>query len=130
MTPEQMKVALGILTEAMASAAFRAHDLDGGDCQALLLKAGLSTVRPATAEDIDGSECAGFMEPGDDWHALTPFAIECKRLAQTPPAPEPSGLWLIWKRGRGYYRPNRSGYTDNPDAAGRYTRAEAEVKLV
>lgn len=34
-------------------------------------------------------------------------------------------VWLIKKDGY-YYRPNRSGYTREASAAGRYTRAEAD----
>jgi hypothetical protein len=82
MTIEQMKVALGVLTDAMAEAAFGGGgSLDGCDCQELLVKAGLTYVRPATEEDIENSEYGDFAEPGDDWHALTPFAIECRDLA-------------------------------------------------
>ena len=35
--------------------------------------------------------------------------------------------YLIWskKRGGAWYRPDNSGYTDNPDIAGRYTAVEA-----
>jgi hypothetical protein len=35
--------------------------------------------------------------------------------------------WLIWskKRGGAWYRPDSSGYTDNPDIAGRYTEVQA-----
>jgi hypothetical protein len=81
LTPEKMKVALGILTKAMAEAAFDGFTLDGADCQGLLLKAGLTQVRPATDEDIAKSGFGDFAEPGDAWHELTPFAIECRDLA-------------------------------------------------
>jgi len=33
--------------------------------------------------------------------------------------------WLIHKAGRGWYRPNASGYTNCPASAGRYSYAEA-----
>jgi hypothetical protein len=84
MSEQEMKRALGILIDAMASAAFEAHSLDGADCQELLLKAGLTFVRPATEEDIANSEFGDFAEPGDDWYQLTPFALECRKLAAPP----------------------------------------------
>lgn len=37
-------------------------------------------------------------------------------------APTP---WLIYKDGRGWYRPDASGYTNNPAEAGRYTWKDA-----
>jgi hypothetical protein len=94
MNEQEMKRALGILIDAMASAAFEAHSLDGADCQELLLKAGLTFVRPATAEDIANSEFGDFAERGDDWHKLTPFAIECRNVARPPKTteiPPPAG---------------------------------------
>jgi len=33
--------------------------------------------------------------------------------------------WLIYKAGRGYYRPNACGYTNNPAEAGRYDFEDA-----
>lgn len=33
--------------------------------------------------------------------------------------------WLIYKAGRGWYRPNAQGYTMNPAEAGRYSHADA-----
>jgi hypothetical protein len=40
-------------------------------------------------------------------------------------APIVSERWLIHKSGRGWYRPNAAGYTNNPAEAGRYTHAKA-----
>ena len=37
----------------------------------------------------------------------------------------PETGWLIYKGGRGWYRPNSQGYTGDPAEAGRYTRAYA-----
>jgi hypothetical protein len=94
MNEQEMKRALGILIDAMASAAFEAHSLDGAECQELLLKAGLTFVRPATEEDIENSEFSEFVEPGDDWHELTQVAIECRNVARPPKAtetPPPAG---------------------------------------
>ncbi len=94
MNEQEMKRALGILIDAMASAAFEAHSLDGADCQELLQKAGLTFVRPATAEDIANSEFGDYAKPGDDWHVLTPFAIECRNVARPPKGtenPPPAG---------------------------------------
>jgi hypothetical protein len=42
---------------------------------------------------------------------------------QPPPV---KGLYLIFKAGRGFYRPNAQGYTMTTLDAGRFTRAEAE----
>ncbi len=39
-------------------------------------------------------------------------------------APQPE-TWLIHKVGRGWYRPNAQGYTNNPAEAGRFTHVEA-----
>lgn len=33
--------------------------------------------------------------------------------------------WLIYKAGRGWYRPNAQGYTNDPAEAGRYSLGEA-----
>ena len=33
--------------------------------------------------------------------------------------------WLIYKTGRGWYRPNAQGYTAHPNEAGRYTLQDA-----
>jgi len=35
--------------------------------------------------------------------------------------------WLIYKAGRGWYRPQAQGYTNDPRQAGRYTREEADA---
>lgn len=43
----------------------------------------------------------------------------------TPPEDRQKGLYLIFKSGRGFYRPNARGYTMNALDAGRYTLAEA-----
>lgn len=94
MNEQEMKSALGVLIAAMAEAAFEATTLDCADCDELLRKAGLISVRPATAEDIANSEYGEFMEPGDDWHELTPFAIECRNVARPPKGteiPPPAG---------------------------------------
>jgi hypothetical protein len=37
----------------------------------------------------------------------------------------PDEGWLIYKGGRGWYRPNAQGYTSNPAEAGRYSREDA-----
>lgn len=37
----------------------------------------------------------------------------------------PEAGWLIFKAGRGWYRPDAQGYTSSPLEAGRYTRQEA-----
>lgn len=42
-----------------------------------------------------------------------------------PSAPETQGEWLIYKEGRGWYRPNAQGYTCNSAHAGRYSREDA-----
>lgn len=42
--------------------------------------------------------------------------------------PLPAAEYLIYKKYRGYYRPNNAGYTYNSCEAGRYTLAEAETE--
>ena len=37
----------------------------------------------------------------------------------------PEDGWLIFKKGRGWYRPNAMGYTADPAKAGRYSRGDA-----
>lgn len=80
MNDAQMKRAIGVLVEAFADAAFGCGEITGGDAQEALQKAGLTTIRPATQEDCEQSEFD--IEPGDEWHALTPFAIGCRKLAR------------------------------------------------
>jgi hypothetical protein len=52
-------------------------------------------------------------------------------MTQTPPptaietVSELNG-WLIHKNGRGWYRPDAMGYTNDPSEAGRFTREDAE----
>jgi hypothetical protein len=41
----------------------------------------------------------------------------------------PTG-WLIYKAGRGYYRPNAQGYTNDPAEAGRYDYPGRGIKLL
>jgi hypothetical protein len=36
-------------------------------------------------------------------------------------------IWLIHKAGRGFYRPQRAGYTERPERAGRYSLSEAQA---
>ena len=74
---------LGVLIDVLAHAAFEAYSLDGCDAQDVLEAAGLLEKRVATAEDIaNNSRLAEFdIEPGDDYYALTDFAITCRKLA-------------------------------------------------
>lgn len=43
----------------------------------------------------------------------------------TPAAVAHETGWLVHKGGRGWYRPNAQGYTNNPAEAGRYSHADA-----
>ena len=79
MTEPEMKRAIGLLVDTLAEAAFGFGEIDGDGAQQLLAKAGLTFTRPATEEDIEAAEVD--CEVGDEWHALTPFAAECRKLA-------------------------------------------------
>lgn len=79
MTEAQMKRAIGVLVDSLTDVAFGCGELTGADAQDLLQKAGLTVVREATPEDCAQSEFD--IEPGDEWHALTPFALDCRKLA-------------------------------------------------
>ncbi len=80
MTEAEMKRVIGLLADAVADVAFQGAEMDGQDAQDLLKAAGLTTTRPATEEDCENSEYD--VEPGDEWHALTPFALACCRVAR------------------------------------------------
>lgn len=47
------------------------------------------------------------------------------QLTEAQRAAMPETGWLIYKAGRGYYRPNAQGYSSSPLEAGRYTRETA-----
>lgn len=79
MTEAEMKRAIGLLVDALADAAFQGGDIDGGTAQELLAKAGLTFIRPATEADCADAEYD--CDVGDEWHALTPFAAECRKAA-------------------------------------------------
>ena len=48
-------------------------------------------------------------------------------MPETPltPLELPADGWLIYKGGRGWYRPNAQDYTNDPAEAGRYTHEQA-----
>jgi hypothetical protein len=81
MTEHEMKKALGILLDDLAKAAFQGYAVDSDDAQEALQKAGPIIKRPATEADCKD---AYSIEPGDDYYALTPFAVECRQLAVMP----------------------------------------------
>jgi hypothetical protein len=80
MNEHEMRWAIGVLVDRLTEAAFDCHDLEGAEISPLLKKAGLMTTRPATAEDCVRYSEFG-VEPGDDYHELTPFAVDCRKAA-------------------------------------------------
>ena len=57
--------------------------------------------------------------------ALAASPEVAKLIAEAVAAERGPEVWLIYKNGRGWYRPNAQGYTNAVAEAGRYTYADA-----
>ena len=78
--------------------------------------------------DADGSRDAAraacdTMRAERDTLAASPEVA--KLIAEAVAAERGPEVWLIYKNGRGWYRPNAQGYTNAVAEAGRYTYADA-----
>lgn len=72
--------------------------------------------------DIASDGTLAGVELIDD---MPPPPLDSGTGGQQPVAPDKSTGWLIYKAGRGWYRPNAQGYTNNTADAGRYSHADA-----
>jgi len=77
--PRSLPLAMGKLIDRLAQTAWGDRgEIDGLDAQELLVDAGLTVQRPATADDLDTID---DIEIGDTIYVLTPDAAALRRLA-------------------------------------------------